>query len=372
MDGGDDGLFYTGMGRTILQHLLDGNFTAALIGGEHVFYYGGPGLRYFRALEMIVFGDSNLGYLSLVLPLPILALGLFKRFLPDRFAWGLALVFTALPLGAIFGTSFFHYAKWAARGFADPAAYILCIAGLLPLVGVSAAGPGGRFQPAFFAALLLALGIFMKPIVAPTAAVLLAGAGLVALYRRQWPRLAGLCVGFLPVFGMALHNWVFGHVFVLFSANSQDANLLVMPPSAYLGALHEVLSLNFSAGYAVRAAKQVADWLSGPAESYWTIPLNGAGVVILLYVVLRGRAFDRWLRLVGGAALGQHVVALFYNAATARYHFLTWFLTMLVVMVWLHDVAIVWLKRRFPDAAGRIAQHPWSRRLASGGAQGTR
>ena len=212
MDGGDDGLFYTGVGRSILQHLLNGNITGALIGGENVFYYGGPGLRYLRALEMIFFGDSNLGYLSLVLAMPVIVLGLFKRFLPDRFAWGLALVFIAVPLGAIFGTSFFNYAKWAARGFADPAAYILFIAGLLSLVGTRASDPDGRFQPAFFAALLLALGIFMKPIVAPAAAVLLAGAGLVALYRRQWPRLAGLCIGFLPVFDMALHNWVFGHV----------------------------------------------------------------------------------------------------------------------------------------------------------------
>ena len=92
-------------------------------------------------------------------------------------------------------------------------------------------------MPALFGALLLALGIAMKPIVAPAAAVFLGGAGLAALYFRQWPRLAGLCIGFLPVFSMALHNWVFGHVFVLFSANSQDADLLVMPPSAYAAAL---------------------------------------------------------------------------------------------------------------------------------------
>jgi hypothetical protein len=41
-----------------------------------------------------------------------------------------------VPVGALFGTSFVDYAKWAARGFADPAAYILFIAALLPLLGV--------------------------------------------------------------------------------------------------------------------------------------------------------------------------------------------------------------------------------------------
>ena len=65
-DGGDDGLFYDGVGRVILQKLLAGDVWGALEGGESVFYYGGPGLRYFRALEHIVFGESYLGYLSLI------------------------------------------------------------------------------------------------------------------------------------------------------------------------------------------------------------------------------------------------------------------------------------------------------------------
>jgi hypothetical protein len=369
-DGGDDGLFYDGVGRIILQKLLAGDIWSALEGGEKVFYYGGPGLRYFRALEHIVFGESYLGYLSLILLLPFLAYGLFRRFLPEIWSLTLILLFVAIPLGMLFGTSFAHYVKWAARGFADPAAYILFIAGLLPIVGAKALGPQGKFTPAFFGALLLALGICMKPIISPAAAVLLGGAGLAALYRRQWPRLAGLCIGFLPVFSMALHNWVYGHVFVLFSTNAAASDLLVMPPSAYAAVMRELLSLDFGGGYAMRALTQVANWLSGPAESYATVPLNAAGVAILIYVVARGRQFDTpfdpWLRLIGGAALTQHAVALFYNASIARYHYLTWFLTMVVVMVWAHQVGMGWLKRRYPVMSDRILSHPWSHRLASG------
>jgi hypothetical protein len=364
-DGGDDGLFYDGVGRIILQKLLARDIWSALEGGEKVFYYGGPGLRYFRALEHIVFGESYLGYLSLILLLPFLAHRLFRRFLPEIWSLTLILLFVAIPLGMLFGTSFAHYVKWAARGFADPAAYILFIAGLLPIVGAKALGPQGKFTPAFFGALLLALGICMKPIIAPAAAVLLGGAGLAALYRRQWPRLAGLCIGFLPVFSMALHNWVYGHVFVLFSTNAAASDLLVMPPSAYAAVMRELLSLDFGGGYAMRALTQVANWLSGPAESYATVPLNAAGVAILIYVVARGRQFDPWLRLIGASALAQHVVALFYNAAIARYHFLTWFLTLLVVTVFMHKVAIGWLQRRYPDASERIANHRCSRQLAS-------
>jgi hypothetical protein len=362
-DGGDDGLFYDGFGRLILTKLLAGDIWGALEGGEKVFYYGGPGLRYFRAMEHIVFGESYLGYLSLVLAFPFFALALFRRFLPPRWSIALILLFVGVPIGTLFGTTFVQYEKWASRGFADPAAYMLFIAGLAALVP-PLSGTSNRFSRAFFAALLLTLGIFMKPIVAPAAGVLLGGAGLAALYQRQWPRLAGLCIGFVPVLSMPLHNWVFGHVFVLFSANSADSNLLVMPPSAYVAAARDLLHFDFSG--VARVLRQLADWLSGPAESYWTIPLNAAGVAILIYVVLRGRTFDPWLRLIGGAALAQHAVALFYNAATARYHFLTWFLTMLVVMVWFHDVGTEWLKLRFPAASQRVAMHPLSQWLASG------
>jgi hypothetical protein len=369
-NGGDDGLFYDGVGRLILQKMLAGDLYGALEGGEKVFYYGGPGLRYFRALEHVVFGESYLGYLSLIFLLPFLAYRLFRRFLPERWSLTLILLFVAIPLGMLFGTSFANYVKWAGRGFADPAAYILFIAGLLVIVGAKSLRPNGKFTPAFFGALLLALGIFMKPIVAPAAAVLLGGAGLAALCRREWVRLAGLCIGFLPVFSMALHNWVYGHVFVLFSSNSTQADVLVMPPSAYAAAVRELLTVDFGGGHLAGALKQVLDWLSGPAESYATVPLNAAGVAILVYVVVRGRQFDPpfdpWLRLIGASALAQHAVALFYNAAVARYHYLAWFLTMVVVMVFMHEVGGGWLKRRYPALSMRIAAHPWCLLLASG------
>src|SRR5665213_2523245 len=204
----------------------------------------------------------------------------------------------------------------------------------------------------------------MKPVVAPAVGVLLGGVGLASLYRRYWTRLFGLILGFLPVFFITLHNWVFGQELVLFTANSYDQRLLVMPPSAYLTAVRGLLSLDFSG--VGRVMVQMADWLSGTAESYWTIPLNAAGVAILIYVVARGRNFDPWLRLLGGAALAQHVVAFFYIGNISRYHFLSWFLTMLVVMVFMHDVGIGWLQRRYPALSERIANHPMALRLASG------
>ena len=365
-DGGGDGLFYEGVGRMILQKFLAGDVYEALRGGENVFYYGGPGLRYFRALEHVVFGETYLGYLSLILALPFVVYLLFRRFLPPSCALGLAIVFIAIPVGTLFGTSFIDYAKWAAVGYADPIANMLFLAGMTIIVGFASGGPTEKFVPAFFGALLLALGICMKPIVAPAAAVLLGGCGVIALYLYQFRRLAGLCIGFLPVFSMALHNWVYGRAFVLFSANAADADLLVMPPSAYIDAAREIMSLQFIGPHVARAGVQLSQWLSGTAESYFTIPLNAAGIAVLIWVVCRGRQFDPWLRLLGAAGLAQQTVALFYSAAVARYHFLAWFLTALVSVVWFHDVGVAWLRRNYPVLSGRFAGHAVSQRLASG------
>jgi len=71
-------------------------------------------------------------------------------------------------------------------------------------------------------------------------------------------------------------------------------------------------------------------------------------------------------RSIGAAALAQHAVALFYRADVARYHFLSWFLTMVVVMVFMHEVGIGWLQRRYPELSERLANHPLSLWLASG------
>jgi hypothetical protein len=364
-DGGDDGLFYDGAGRIILRALLSGNWHEVLRGTENVYFFT-PGLRYFRALEHIVFGESYLGYLSLILALPFFVHRLFLRFLPRDWSLALVVVFIAVPVGVLFGTSFLQYEKWAARGFADPAAYFCFLVGMLAVIEQSPTSTIRRVQSAFFGSLLLAFAVVLRPVVAPVVAVTLAGVGLFTLYRRDWPRFAALCVGFLPFFSMPLHNWYFGGRLVLFTKAIDQAELLVMPPSAYLAALRELATFDFDGGFSRRAVVQLARWLSGPAESYWTIPLNAAGVAILLYVVICGRRFDPWLRLIGGAALAQHAVAWFYIGNTARYHLLTWLLTMLVVMVFMHEVGIGWLQRRYPVLSDRIVHHPLSQWLVSG------
>ena len=364
-DSGDDGLFYEGVGRKIVQALLAGDFSNAMRGGESVFFYGGPGLRYFRALERLVFGDTNLGYLSLMLTLPALAYGVFRRFLPPNWAMGMIIVFVAIPIGGVFGSSYFLYIKWAARGFADPAAAACFLAGLLILIGRSQNGPDTRFAPALAAGFMFYLALFLRPNLAPMAGVLLGGAGVAALWQAQYRRLAGMCLGFLPVLSMAAHNWYFGGVFVLFSANATLAEALPMPPSAYVAALGELLRFDFSDGNFVRGALQLVRWLAGPAETFLMVPVHVLAIVIVLRVALWGRGDDSWLRLTAWAALAGHPVAFFY-LSYPRYYYLTWFLTLVVCAVWMRIEGLDLLRRWCPGVMDWSARHPITAALASG------
>jgi hypothetical protein len=394
-DSGDDGLVYDGYARMMLRQLVAGDVVGALQGVEPVFYFT-PGMRYLRVAEHLIFGESYLGYLSLVLLLPFLVFALFRRFLPLTWALALTLVFAAVPVGVFFGSSLVQYIKWAARGFADPAAYIFFLAAFVlllgprtrsapsPLVGEGWGGESTEFAArahytsherapdegrdrlarAFGAGLLFALALFVRPNIAPAAGILLAGAGLAALAQGEFRRLAGLVVGFAAVLGMALHNLVYGSVLVLFTTTAELPRLLLMPPSAYLAALAELAHLNFAGEHVARALRQITGWLAGPSESIAMAPLNAAAILVLVRVAL-WRGADPWLRLTALATLAQHGVALFYPG-DGRYHYLAWLLTLLVVAAWVNGEGLDIVRRWFPHFSARVAKHPASLALARG------
>ena len=362
-DGGDDGLVYDGWSRSMVQMLLSGDVAGALMGMEPVFYFT-PGSRYLRAMEHMIVGETYLGYVSLLLLLPFLVICLFRRFLNARWAIASALIFVALPIGAAFGSTFYLYVKNAAHGYGDSAAAILFVVGTIALIGRSRWGPGGRFAPACGAALLFAVAVFVRPNLAIGTAVLLGGAGLAALSQHQHRRLIGMCMGFLPVFGMALHNWYYGGVFVLFSSHTTFAAAMPMPPQAYLSALWELLRFDFSGGHLARGALQIFRMLIGPSESFALVPVHAAALVIVLRVLL-SRGYEGWLRLIAAATLGLYSPALFFIYSD-RYQLVAWLFTLLVCCVWMRGEGLAWLTRRFPKFVQGVKRHPAAAWLARG------
>ncbi len=354
-DDGDDGLVYDSWSRTMVQRLLAGDVLRALEGMEPVFYFT-PGSRYLRAVEHMIFGETYLGYASLLLLLPPLVFSMFRRFVATRVALAAVLVFVAVPVGALFGSTFYNYVKHAAHGYGDSAAAVMFIAGTLALVGRTRWGPCARFSPAFAAGLLFALAVFVRPNLAIGTAVLLGGAGLASLWQRQGRRLAGLCIGFLPVFGMALHNWYFGGVFVPFSSHTAMAQSIPMPPLAYVSALWELLRLDFAGENLARGGLQIYRMLIGPSESFAMAPVHAAALAIVV-CVLSSRRYEGWLRLIAAATLGLYSPALFFIYSD-RYLLVAWLFTLLVCCVWMRDEGLPWLRMRHPGLVEGIERHP--------------
>jgi hypothetical protein len=350
LDGGDDGMTYEGYARDIIRFLLAGDIAGALRGDEPVYYFT-PGFRYVRALEHFVFGETYLGYLSLVLALPFLVHALFRRFLPGRWATVVTLGFVATPFGALFGSAFLYYVKWAARGFADPCGYILLLAGMVALIPRADEIDRPPAAPALFGAMLMALGTFVRPNVALASGVIVLGAILFALRQRALARAGAIFAGFATLAVSPLHNWVFGHSLVPFADIVSQPQTLVMPPSEYFKAAWDVLRLDLASDHVIAAIKKIAWWLSGPGNFYATIPLNAAAVATLVRVGFAGR-FDPWLRLIALATLLEHGTGVCY-ANWDRYHLVTWLLTALVAIVWLREEGLPWFRKRASGLGSR-------------------
>ena len=422
---GGDGIYYEDAGRHITENLLRGRFANALSGGVAVFY-ANPGMSYLRGIERFVVGDTNLGYTTLLLILPLLTYTLWRRFLPD--AWSLAAavilggtpLVTALlavnsaetialslivaiavllkwsrllsgpwasaivlfyavarlinpygeqasthlarlaraivniPVRAVdqFGLEFGRWTANAMEGFGDAASYVIFLLGYGLLVARPIQGPAARAAPAFGAALLMVIAVSIRPPLAVTVGIMLGGAGLACLYFRQYTRLVAMCLGFLPILLIPLHNWYFGGVLVLLSTNA--AAVTVMTPADVGAAFGELARFDVLGSHVLLVGQQILIFLSARSG-----PLKLIGIAILL-IVLRRRGYDPWLRITALALLAQGVVSLAF-VLDLRYLILNWYLTGLIVAVWLHE----------PDTQARIARAandlsrrmPWFARL---------
>ncbi len=231
MVGGDDGLTHEGFGREILRQLLAGGYANALRGGEDIYYYM-PGMRYARALGLAVFGETNFGYLAAMLVLPLSAYGVMRLLLPK--AWSLAI----LILGSVL---FFKCMSLAAYGYADPMGYALFMGALWLLLN-----PASSLKARWAGHLILALAIFVRPN--------LSIAALALIIIQFWQTSRALSVrsallslsGFAFVLLMPIHNYIFGHRFVPFTAAAEVPANLKVPPLTYVHALRDAVAGNFN------------------------------------------------------------------------------------------------------------------------------
>jgi hypothetical protein len=250
--------------------------------------------------------------------------------------------------------------KIASYGYPDTAGVIAFVGGLLLIVGRT--DRGGGAAAGLGGALLLALSAFLRPNLFPMAVVVVLGGAAVAAYEKRPARAASLCLGFSAMGVMALHNWVFGGVFVPFGSNVALPEVLIVTPRTYLAAALDLFRLDFGSEPLAQIAPHVSNWIGGLRPKWSAVILHVAEILILIHVVILGHRQSIWLRIIALAALAGHSVAMFY-VNTPRYHFLTWILTVVVATVWLRNEALLWLRRMLPSWAALWDAQPLRQRI---------
>lgn len=346
--GGDDGLTHEGYGRVVLQAALAGDWAAALMGVETAYYYQ-PGLRYARALERVLFGDSNLGYLAILLAVPWVVRAAARPLVGSRTAWAIALAATATPLLSAYGASLADYAALAARGYAEPLGYALFLAGLAGLLRLSTGpGPADGWTLALATGLALALAVWMR-VNLSLAAALLVVIGMAMQWRRAGPtnpKAWLLLIGFAPVGLMLMHNLAFGGAAVPLTTTGRNVELLLAPPSVWADAAVALTHTDIAAEAVDRIAGQAERWL-GPWHR-WPLP---AALALLLF--WPGRMAPV-VRLTAATAAVLHMGLLFY-VPDGRYSWMAWSLTGLALAGQLGAVMRAPVARDREDASGRAA-----------------
>jgi hypothetical protein len=327
LEGGNDGLTHESLGFDIAQALHNGNWAAALRGGESVFYYM-PGLRYFRAIEQFLFGETNFGVVLCTMFLPVFLYYFLRRLLPSRWSMALVCIFLFTPIFERFGFAHFVYLREMIKGFPEPLGYTAFL-GALALIAqyVPTNIPGERPgpMPTGWIAFALALSVALRPNLALPAVLILAMAGYWLLIQRRWGEATMLALGFAPVLLISLHNWYFGHVFVPLTSSAFTPDNLTAPPSVYWMAIAEMSRLDFSGEGLAQVVRQLSRW-NEATDLYRVV-----AVLAVVWVFLRANSAP-WLRGLALVTLSMQAILLFY-LPNGRYALLAWLLVFIIVLI---------------------------------------
>lgn len=337
--GGDDGLAFEGWGRTMAMLAGRGEWAEALRGAESVYWFT-PGMRYFRMVEKLVFGDTNHLHTIAIIALPLVVFYVLRWFLRPLAAWVVTAAFCVMPFGSF---SFLRYLGWGKAGYGESVGAGLFLLGLALILHLHPRwGPTQErnLALAWVAGAALAASMFIRP----NFALAVVWLGLVYAWSLLRSRDVAAATLFASGLGLALwmpfHNWYFGGELYLVSRSSMSVALPI-GVREYLSAAADVVSGRFDSSAVGIAAAQVRGWLWSdprtPAEwmaLVFRLVALAASCAVAVRAAFGGYRSRRYapLAVVAVAALLAHVPMLFVHATFDRYAILGWDLSIIVLI----------------------------------------
>jgi len=335
--GGDDGMVHDFWGVEMVKHLSQGNILKALEGSESIFYFT-PGLRYFRGLEKIIFGSTNLGYFLFIVFYPVIMFQLFRMFIKEKWAWLLTLLFIVVPPNLNFSLS--QYIVLGRLGYPAPVATALFIAAFVLWYRHPIKDTNDKLLSLFTGGVFLFLSVFMRPNNAIPVAILGTITLLLMAHHRQWKPGIACLVGMGTGLCMPLHNLYFGHEFHIIT-NSTGLTLSVslsdywqalidfanrVPDSQAVAFATERLGLIFN-----KTTMIYPEWMEP-----WT-PLGIAGrsiaLISCIIVALYPKHLDIRLRIISWCTLSSFPFMLLVFMVQPRYISIGWDLAICVLFI---------------------------------------
>jgi len=339
--GGDDGLLHESYGRDIARMAMSGDLKESFKGLEEVYWFT-PGMRYFRAVEKILFGDTNLGYTALVALLAWFVYLFIRHF--SGFKWGMvgSILFLILPLGSL---SFWQYIQNAKLGYAEAAAFGFFMLGFYLFIRSNPRWGGqkdGLF--AFTGGMCLAGSMFLRPNFA-IAVSLLGSFYIFTCWRaKSFKTMIAAMVGLALALWMPLHNYIYGHQFVLISSSGTTVSI-TLNPLTYLHAGYEFLSGNWNGQHINEVVKQLSGWL-------WTLPrlapypylkfmaelfmaMKLVTLSVTVFIAFRSIFLkQKTVFVLAWTALAAHIPMLFvFASGQFRYAMLAWDLSAILTLI---------------------------------------
>ena len=362
--GGDDGLAFDAWGRMMAMLAAQGQIGEALRGGESVYWFT-PGMRYFRMVEKLIFGDTNHLHTLAVVLVPLVLFYLLRSFLRPSVAWIITVAFCLLHF---WNFGFLEYVAWGAVGYGESLGGGLFLLGLVLMLRTQPRWGGSvrNLALVWAAGAALAASMFIRPNFA------LAVVWLGAVYTwsfvrgRDWVTAASFACGLGLALWMPLHNWYYGHELYLVAKSVENVALKV-GVSDYASALRDALSGRLDTHAVAVTFAQLKGWLWNDAQQPWEWAAHGVRLLALAVtcrVALRAmlaQPSQRYtaLGVVAGAALLAHVPMLFVHATFSRYAMLAWDLS-IVVLICAYPVEAALFTRRnntFVPSTHEIAAH---------------
>jgi hypothetical protein len=311
--GGSDGLTHYAYGKNILESLLKFDFHNALIGAETTYYFM-PGLRYFRAFEMLIFGNSAFGYWIVILFFASIYFFLASRFFERKTAFKISL-FLVLPLSpwhlhALFGE--------ARKGLPEALGYLLFIFGIATILWLIE--KSANYKYGIFGWICLSLSIIIRPNLCISGFIFCCLIGLKYLRTKKFLEILMLIIGMSPTFLPLLHNVYFGNEWVVFTSASTIPENLRCPPMIYLRALIFLIQGKLSP-----ELFKVSDHLLE-----WTQYSPVLAILFIIQLVVIFMKKTTWpIRNLALTGLGLHVVLFFWKPG-GRWSILAWQFTFIV------------------------------------------